>query len=303
MARINIEDHLFKDSRWNKLLIKTQCEYKALGLVTTAWIIAQEHWLDHKGVPAKAWPKELNILIETEFATRKADDSVYVKGSRKAFAWLEQRSEAGKKGGQSKSVKKLDAAAKNLKSNKTDNGPKRELNGPKREDDGPKPLSLTLSLTQEEVLNTDVFNTAQVEQKNSDQNGKTGTHEIIARYCELWQSMHRGKAPITGKDAGIFKRLVKDLGKPRMLLLIEGYFQIPDAWAHKKAHDLYTFQTKLSEIARFVDSGNFVPMESVRKADSDIHHRKQNIQAEKQFELETQHLFENTRKPQLGGAL
>lgn len=100
MARINIEDSLFTDSRWIDLLIKVGCKHKALGLLTGAWILSQKHWLKHRGIPKKAWPKEFDILIEVELATRQDDGLVYVKGSKKAFVWLEQKSESGRKGGQ-----------------------------------------------------------------------------------------------------------------------------------------------------------------------------------------------------------
>lgn len=99
MARINIEDSLFKDARWWKLIIKVGCQYKGLGYLTKAWILAQEHWIEYGNVPSKAWPEELDILIEMELAVRNDDGSVYVKGSKKAFSWLEQRVEAGRKGG------------------------------------------------------------------------------------------------------------------------------------------------------------------------------------------------------------
>ena len=82
MARINIEDSLFKDRRFLKLLTKLGCEYKALGMISSAWILAQENWLKYKCIPEKAWPKDLDILIEVELAERIEGGDVYVKGSR-----------------------------------------------------------------------------------------------------------------------------------------------------------------------------------------------------------------------------
>jgi hypothetical protein len=129
MPRINIEDSLFKDPRWYSLILKCGDQYKALGIVATAWILAQKHWLEHGCIPQKAWLKDLDLLIETELAERWDDGSIYVKGSKKAFAWLIQRSEAGRKGGKKKAQNRLAVASGSL-----------------TEPSGFKPLSLSPSL-------------------------------------------------------------------------------------------------------------------------------------------------------------
>jgi len=113
MARINIEDKLFTDERWMNLLLKVGDKDKALGIVCGAWILAQKNWLQYGFIPAKAWNKSFDLMIEVELATRRADGNVYVKGSKKAFQWLDQRSEAGSIGGEAKSRKKSAAAREN----------------------------------------------------------------------------------------------------------------------------------------------------------------------------------------------
>lgn len=104
MARINIEDSLFRDARWLKLIVKLGCEHKALGIITSAWMLAQRNWLKHGSIPPNAWPNDLNILVDVELASKNEDGSVYIKGSKKAFLWLERNS----KGGKSKSQSKLE---------------------------------------------------------------------------------------------------------------------------------------------------------------------------------------------------
>lgn len=138
MARINIEDSLFKDKRWLKLIIKTGCEHKALGMVTSAWILAQENWLKYGCIPEKAWPKDLEILIEVELATRRENGTVYVKGSAKAFSWLNQKSEAGRKSGLTR-VKNSNA----IKQQTTATDVEREST----ESNGSEPHSLSHSLS------------------------------------------------------------------------------------------------------------------------------------------------------------
>jgi hypothetical protein len=114
MPRINIEDKLFKDPRWTRLLIFCADKHKALGLLTDAWIIAQTHWLKYGCIPEKAWPKELEVLIEVELAEKKEDGSVYVKGSKRSFEWLEQRVEAGRKGGKKRGTNAQAVAKQSL---------------------------------------------------------------------------------------------------------------------------------------------------------------------------------------------
>jgi len=117
MARINIEDELFTDRRWIRLVLKVGDDRKALGLITSAWILAQKHWLKDRCVPEKCWEKDLDVLIEVELASKRQDGTVYVKGSKKAFAWLERNSKAGS----SKSEKKLESA-KNARIKKLNQG-------------------------------------------------------------------------------------------------------------------------------------------------------------------------------------
>lgn len=97
MARINIEDSLFTDPRYIKLVIKTGDQYKALGLLFAAFQLAQKHWLRHKKIPKENWISDFNDLLDCGLAEILDCGSVYIKGSKEQFGWLEQRSEAGKK--------------------------------------------------------------------------------------------------------------------------------------------------------------------------------------------------------------
>lgn len=99
MARINIEDSLFRDSRWIKLLLHCGCHHKALGMVTSAWMLAQKHWTTSKSIPKEAWEEDLLPLLEVGLAQQLPSGDYYVKGSTEAFSWLDQRIEAGRKGG------------------------------------------------------------------------------------------------------------------------------------------------------------------------------------------------------------
>lgn len=116
MARVNIEDKLYRDLRWSNLLLKCGNRYTALGMLTTAWSLASSNWLEHGFIPEKAWPKDLDVLIEVELALR-VDGGVYVKGSKRAFKWLQQKSDAGKHSAIAKAhIKEMDSTDVDVRS-------------------------------------------------------------------------------------------------------------------------------------------------------------------------------------------
>lgn len=103
MARINIEDSLFKDPRFMKLMIKVWDRHKALGMVTDAYILAQQHYLNEESgrlIPLESWAhSELgDALILCGLAVAEKE-GIYVCGSEKQFKWLLQRQNAGRQGG------------------------------------------------------------------------------------------------------------------------------------------------------------------------------------------------------------
>ena len=107
MARINIEDSLFKDARFIDLCIHYGDKAKALGVITWAFVIAQKFYLSEESgrlIPLNEWKRQQcdDKLIEIGLAEVR-QNGVYVSGSENQFAWLIQKSEAGKKGGRPKS--------------------------------------------------------------------------------------------------------------------------------------------------------------------------------------------------------
>lgn len=150
MARINIEDSLFKDQRWFALIEKTGCRIKALGLLTSAWILAQQNWLKYNCIPKKSWPKYLDILIEIELAEYTETGDIYIKGSKKSFSWLKQKSSAGKKSAESRAKKIGKSSNANKPTmNSTD------VQRASTESNGAEPHSLTHSLTHSQYVVVD----------------------------------------------------------------------------------------------------------------------------------------------------
>lgn len=104
MARINIEDSIYKDQRWFELLLATGSPDTALGALVRAFSHAQGFWFPEKnGIPLDEWKKQkLNDkIIEVGFAEIKGNE-VFVSGSEEQFSWLFMKSENGKKGGRPK---------------------------------------------------------------------------------------------------------------------------------------------------------------------------------------------------------
>lgn len=104
MARINIEDTLFKDSRFLELVHKFG-RHAALGMVIETFIVAQEFYLNmetKRMIPAKEWKKRklCNDVIESGLAELREGNLVYIFGSEEHFAWLLQCQEAGQKSAQ-----------------------------------------------------------------------------------------------------------------------------------------------------------------------------------------------------------
>jgi hypothetical protein len=139
MARINIEDSIYRDNRFIKLTIKLGNLDTALGALVRAWALAQKYYLSpHKMIPKAVWDEqEINQeIINVGLAEVVEVDFIRLKGADEQFAWLRQRQESGKLGGL-KSLRNSQAVGK-------------------RSVSGSKPLTLSLSL--EEVTHIQTGN-------------------------------------------------------------------------------------------------------------------------------------------------
>lgn len=100
MARINIEDAIFRDQRFFNLSIKLGCNYRALGMLVQAWCLAQKWYVkaEDRKIPLDEWRKQGfgDILFEVGLAQRDGT-TVRVAGADDQFGWLLQRIQAGQK--------------------------------------------------------------------------------------------------------------------------------------------------------------------------------------------------------------
>lgn len=98
MARINIEDSLYRDLRFLELCRKTSSVDEAIGCLVRAWTLAQKWFLSNDGkIPLKEWEDQRlpNALIECGLA-KIIDGMVWMAGAEEQFSWLKQKSIAGK---------------------------------------------------------------------------------------------------------------------------------------------------------------------------------------------------------------
>lgn len=137
MARINIEDSVFKDKRFTNLCIILGSRTLALGALVEAFMFSQEYASADNPeclAPLDKFEKEQlpKALIDTGWVEVR-DDKVYVSGSKECHAWLIQKKAAGSKGGQKSSKS----------ATRRSSGGKRKQAAPS----GGNPLTLTPSLT------------------------------------------------------------------------------------------------------------------------------------------------------------
>lgn len=102
MARINIEDAIFRDHRFLTLAIKLGDPDRALGALVRAWCLAQKWYTksEDRRIPIDDWHKQLlpKELLETGLVESNGQ-SVRVAGADEQFSWLLERAEAGRAGG------------------------------------------------------------------------------------------------------------------------------------------------------------------------------------------------------------
>lgn len=100
MARINVEDSIYKDPRFIDLIVRSGgCLDRALGIMVRTWTVAQEFYLRPSGmVPLKVWnDRRIPMSVVEAGLAEIVGDFVRVKGDHEQFKWLKQRSDAGRK--------------------------------------------------------------------------------------------------------------------------------------------------------------------------------------------------------------
>src|SRR3990167_1359595 len=107
MARINIEESIWKDFRFLELVKKSNSTDEAIGSLVRCWSVAQRYWYPNKQpIPKDVWDREQlsNALIDCGLAYVE-QCSIYVRGCSTQFQWIFDKSEAGKKSAEARKKK------------------------------------------------------------------------------------------------------------------------------------------------------------------------------------------------------
>lgn len=199
MARINIEDSLYKDKRWEKLLIKTGDSRIAKGAILEAFTLAQEHFQNASTeglIPFRDWEiSDMHPALLDSGVAEKREKGIYVMGMKTNFVWLEQKSNAGRKSAETRKAKLNEAER-----NSTDvNGCSTDVNGCSTESNGSQPPTHSLSPTHSPSLNTPptpqgdgvgVQDIKSAQQKSTDDlykiaKGKVKLDEVMGLYNQI----------------------------------------------------------------------------------------------------------------------
>lgn len=235
MARINIEDSIFKDGRFIKLCMKTQSIDTALGALVRAWSLAQKWYLsDDRMIPVDEWKKqEINDLVIDVGLATLIGNKICVEGADEQFGWLIQRQQAGKKGGLSKN-EKASNAIKQQKSVPEDNENNREVAGAS----GSKPLTLTPTLTPTLNSNSNSDSNISLPKGAKKKNPEESEHnrQIWEAYFNAYR-LRWGVDPVRNATTNSqISNLRKKLGVDDAIKVVEFYLKHNENWYLKNTH-------------------------------------------------------------------
>ncbi len=231
------------DEKWKTDPRRKQLD-KRLGPRGSDGMRVEVNWLllEHRGKPIPL--REFKHLdnyqdwIDCELG-RVIGDSVVIAGADEYSDFFKKQKTNGKKGGRPK---------------QTQTNPKK----PKPTQANPGNPSSSSSFSVSSSFSPSISNSSNSTPKVSD---------FVAAYCNRFKDRWGESPPITGKDAGIAKRLAKGMGLERFEILLDAFFQMPDALLVKNKHPLNHFELKLNEIAVFAGQGLFTTNKESKQAD------------------------------------
>lgn len=269
MARLNIEDSIFKDFRFFTLAQKMGSPSAALGELVRAWMLAQKWYLvGDRSIPMIEWQKQAlcESIIESGLASITESGGVRVAGADEQFAWLLQRSESGRRLSQAKLDQLAEARKKRHPTSL--NGSERTLNGTERPQDGSEPPTLTpsLTLTQKELrtknknskTSNEVLAVAAPPPPETAAPPDLRVQKFIGSYIDAFQKRYPDARPdLRGKVQGQVRTLLKDYSLERATQLVQVYLQMNGDrdWFKRKGHDFGTFIENLSVIEIAIAKG------------------------------------------------
>jgi hypothetical protein len=82
-----------------------------------------------------------------------------------------------------------------------------------------------------------------------------GVADAVAVYCAIIKDKYKFTPEVRGKDIGIIKSLVKDVGRDKAIELLKAYVSMDDQWFKTKRHDLPTLSSSLNKVSEYLATG------------------------------------------------
>jgi hypothetical protein len=232
MARINVEDSIYRDPRFVQLCAKVGGMATALGTLVMAWDAAQRaFWKHSKTVPIEELRNKiehLEQLVQVGLARIENGTEVYIAGSEEAFRSLEAKREkrrlAGQKSGEVRRKK-----AERTKPNK------REHNGTKRTNTNPSTSTSTSIIP----FPTETGEVATL---------PPGERNPVGLWIKAYRDKYGVRYAVDGKDGRMLISSGKAHGLDRLELLIACYLAIEDKLYSAQKHPLSLFFRDLQKI-------------------------------------------------------
>lgn len=246
MARINIEDGFWDTIR---PIAEKIGYHKAVGAAICFFKLAQQKYKEGKFITDEEFkfhefPNEL-----IPFIAIKTEKGIQAVGAETFFGWLRERVESGRKGGKSKSPKKLKSLKQYTKSDKKTRSAAEAKQSKSEPSPSPSP-SCSDSPSSSFSPKGDL--------RSLEAPAPEGVNVAIAYYCDAWKQKYKSNPPIGGKEAGLVKSLVKDYGLDKACGLLTAYLQMPDTWFLTKRHDLPTLISNLNAVTHFIATGKVI---------------------------------------------
>lgn len=119
---------------------------------------------------------------------------------------------------------------------------------------------------------------------------------LMSQYYKTWSSKYGAKIARKPADGAIMKRLLKVNSFEHMTDMINAYFEMPDSWAVKKAHDLFTFERNFGEIVRFINTGQMVTRSKANEVDSDMEFKQKDAKREAEYRAAMREISEKAER-------
>jgi hypothetical protein len=243
MARINLEDQFWLEIMGVAIAMGNQD--LAIGNAVRFFRYAQERHRHGKLVSEDDFHANGFSEALIPVYAKRVSGGIQCIGAEKHFGWLAQKIDAGRKGGRSKT----EAKTKHLKQNQA------------------KPSATEPSPSSSSSLS---FSDSNSPSPISEISLKANANDFIVAYCDRFKGRWGENPHITGKDAGIAKRLGKTLSLAKFSHYLDAFFEMPDAWLVKIKHPLSAFESKLNEIVVFANTGQFTTNKQSQQADESV---------------------------------